>query len=237
MNRTEFIKIAEVIKTFYPREGLLPTMESMDLWFEDLKDLDFAAVTIAVKKYALTNRFPPTVADIREYAVGITESDQANEIHAWNLVYKALRNSINHADEEFARLPPAVQRAVHSPGQLREWAMMDINTVNSVVSSNFMRTYKVEAARENTERNMPKSLKRLEQEVAERLSVGKNQMLSSQSGAIPEGTSSPRALTGTVNSVTEERIACEQNATKNEAHISDMMAKLRQTLYGNKGEH
>ena len=40
-----------------------------------------------------------------------------------------------------------------------------------------------------------------------------------------------------VNSVTEERIACEQNATKNEAHISDMMAKLRQTLYGNKGEH
>ena len=138
MNRTEFIKIAEVIKTFYPREGLLPTMESMDLWFEDLKDLDFAAVTIAVKKYALTNKFPPTVADIREYAVGITESDQANEIHAWNLVYKALRNSINHADEEFARLPPAVQRAVHSPGQLREWAMMDINTVNSVVSSNFM---------------------------------------------------------------------------------------------------
>ena len=50
MNRTEFIKIAEVIKTFYPREGLLPTMESMDLWFEDLKDLDFAAGSMAGKK-------------------------------------------------------------------------------------------------------------------------------------------------------------------------------------------
>ena len=29
MNRTEFIKIAEVIKTFYPREGLLPTMQEL----------------------------------------------------------------------------------------------------------------------------------------------------------------------------------------------------------------
>lgn len=35
------------------------------------------------------------------------------------------RNSGYHAEEEFARLPELIQKAVSSPGQLREWALSE----------------------------------------------------------------------------------------------------------------
>ena len=70
-------------------------------------------------------------------------------MEAWNLVAKALRNSAYGSEEEFAKLPPAVQRVAHSPSQLREWALMDADTVQSVVASNFQRAY---TARQKSDR-------------------------------------------------------------------------------------
>ncbi|MFR8332153.1 MAG: hypothetical protein ACLU9S_07140 [Oscillospiraceae bacterium] len=70
-------------------------------------------------------------------------------MEAWNLVAKALRNSAYGSEEEFAKLPPAVQRVAHSPFQLREWALMDADTVQSVVASNFQRAY---TARQKSDR-------------------------------------------------------------------------------------
>ena len=75
--------------------------------------------------------------------------DELTAMEAWNLVAKALRNSAYGSEEEFAKLPPAVQRVAHSPSQLREWALMDADTVQSVVASNFQRAY---TARQKSDR-------------------------------------------------------------------------------------
>ena len=48
--------------------------------------------------------------------------------------------------ESFEAMPPLVKRIVGSASQLGSWALMDLNTVNSVVSSNFQRSYKALAA-------------------------------------------------------------------------------------------
>lgn len=47
---------------------------------------------------------------------------QLNELEAWSLVEKAIRNSIYNSQEEFSKLPPLVQKAVGSPNVLRLWA-------------------------------------------------------------------------------------------------------------------
>ena len=56
--------------------------------------------------------------------------------------------------EEFEKLPGTVKRAVGSPEQLRAWAL-DCSYNESVVSSQFMRTYRIESARKIELKKLP----------------------------------------------------------------------------------
>ena len=40
MNREEFAALAMAIRTYYPRENLMPNDEALNLWYEALQDLD-----------------------------------------------------------------------------------------------------------------------------------------------------------------------------------------------------
>ena len=68
MNVDEFAKLADAIKTYFPRDNVLPTDNAMELWFDMLKDLDYKSAYIALKKHVATSSFPPTIADIRKNA-------------------------------------------------------------------------------------------------------------------------------------------------------------------------
>ena len=74
---------------------------------------------------------------------------------AWQLVNAATQRGIYHAKDEFDKLPPVVQRIVGSPNQLKEWAMMDAETVQSVIASNFQRSYTVRAEKEREYMALP----------------------------------------------------------------------------------
>lgn len=157
MTFKEFGYIADAIKTYFPRDNVLPTEHAMSLWYDGLKDLPYQIVNLALKKYVQTNRFAPAIADIREQAALLNQNNQnddLNEIEAWSLVLKAIRRSTYYSEEEFAKLPATVQRAVASPKQLREWATLedvDGKTL-TVIQSNFQRAFRAEQQRER-ERN------------------------------------------------------------------------------------
>ena len=78
----------------------------------------------------------------------LTAPNEMTEQEAWSLVLKALSNGTYGSQKEFDKLPPVLQRLVGSPNQLKEWALMDSDTVNSVVASNFQRSYRARAANE-----------------------------------------------------------------------------------------
>ena len=58
----------------------------------------------------------------------------------------------------FQKLPPLIQKAVGSPGQLRAWAT-DEDYNSQVASSNFMRAYRSEAAQQTEYDRLPDDLK------------------------------------------------------------------------------
>ena len=87
MEKVEFLKIAEAIKTAYPKENLIPNKEAMQLWYAMLKDLDYKTVQAAVKAYIATKRFPPTIADIRTMA----QPPKTDWSDAWGEVQSAIR--------------------------------------------------------------------------------------------------------------------------------------------------
>lgn len=52
-------------------------------------------------------------------------------------------------------MPPIVQKAVGSPSQLRNWSQTDSDSVENVIQSNFMRTYRQELAKDREMRKIP----------------------------------------------------------------------------------
>ena len=75
MTRAEFGILACTLRTFYPNQGFLPNEQAAELWFDALKDLSYPAASYAVKKWALNNKWVPTVAEIRQAAT-IYDQDQ-----------------------------------------------------------------------------------------------------------------------------------------------------------------
>ena len=75
-----------------------------------------------------------------------SQADELKENGALAIVVKAMRRGGNFGKKEFEKLPAVVKRAVFSPGQLREWAILeDIDgKTMTVIQANFQRTFRNE---------------------------------------------------------------------------------------------
>ena len=83
------------------------------------------------------------------------------EMEAWGKVNKALSNSSYHAKEEFDKLPLVVQKTLGRFEVLQEWAGMEIDTVQSVIQSNFIRNYRTVLQREKEHNKLPTRLREI----------------------------------------------------------------------------
>ena len=175
MTRSETLAVMSILKAAYP--GYYRDMKRQDaeavvnLWAEMLSDYPADLVAAAVKAHIAGDRkgYPPHIGAIIAAIGDISKPSCLTEGEAWALVAKALRNSSYGSEKEFAALPETLQRLVGHPSQLREWAMMDADTVQSVVQSNFMRSYRARAESEKRLAAMP-------QEIREKLTNAANQL-------------------------------------------------------------
>lgn len=101
----------------------------------------------------------PNVGQIREQMRKMAEPAGMTEIEAWGLVKNALRNGSYGYAEEYAKLPPLVRRCVGSATQIREWAQMDSSEVDSVVASNFQRSYRAVSKQEADWQRLPEGFR------------------------------------------------------------------------------
>ena len=174
MTTDETLAIMGVLKAAYPayyRDMSRKDAEGVvSLWQTMFADEPAAVVAAAVKAHIATDKkgFPPHIGAIKEAIVKVTQPQEMTELEAWGLVQRAVSNGIYGAQKEFDKLPPVLQRLVGSPNQLKEWAMMDADTVSSVVASNFQRSYKARAANERELLALPSDVR----QTMERLSGG-----------------------------------------------------------------
>lgn len=151
MTKEQFKVLVKAMKAVYADKKFLPDYDAMNVWYTLLCDLEYEDVSKAIQKHMMSSTFIPTVADIRTAASQFKPSGeirQMSELDAWDRVRKAISNSIYNAESEFSKLLPVIQKAVGSPHNLEEWATLDSDTVNSVIQSNFLRSYRAEVARE-----------------------------------------------------------------------------------------
>lgn len=179
MTREETKQILMVVQAAYPNFNPPDRAVTVDIWHRFLGDYTYAQVDAAVDTYIRsdTSGFAPDIGKVIEKLQTLFMESSLNEMAAWEMVLRAIRNSGYHAEEEFARLPGTIQKAVVSPGQLREWALAeDVDgTWMNVTQSNFMRTYRAVAAREKEMRKLSPEILKLVAGVEGRLEVAKDE--------------------------------------------------------------
>lgn len=179
MNREEVIQTLMILKAAYPGSFQNVTKAdgkaTIELWLRQFASDDPKIVGAAIDNLiaSRTVGYSPTIGEIKEQMHKLKNADGMTDAEAWYLVEKACRRGLYNSREEFEKLPPDVQAAVGGPEQLKAWAMMDAETVNSVVASNFRKTFRTVQQREKEKAMMPESVKQYMSGVADQLSFKK----------------------------------------------------------------
>lgn len=161
MTYDEVITILDICQMEWPQSFAKLDTEDFEgrakLWAAMFADDDARLVGAALKTIiAAGNReFAPGVGQIKEQMRKLVSNGEKTEAEAWARILKAIRNSAYDSARQFERLPPILQKIVGSPSQLREWGMMDSETLHSVVASNVQRAYRTMQQRENEAKKIP----------------------------------------------------------------------------------
>lgn len=164
MTRDETLKILMTIQAAYPSYKVPDKTVTANLWFRMLKDYTYIQVEAALDTYIRTNKsgFAPSIGEIIDILHMLFGEEDANEAEAWGLMWRAVKNSIYHAEEEFNKLPEAIQKTAVSPARLKELAVSQMDDISiGVERSNFMRTYRSELAKQKEIRKMSPEVRML----------------------------------------------------------------------------
>lgn len=159
--------LIDILKAAYPSAFKKMTDQEKIImattWFKFFENEETALVCQAARSYISTNDsgFPPTIAHIIRWCNKIKDgcSETISEMEAWNMVYKAVSNSYYNSQAEFEKLPKQIQAAIGHHKILKEWSTMDISTFQSVVQSNFMRSYRAKQETSEEYTMIPDSIK------------------------------------------------------------------------------
>ena len=161
MTKKEFAIFAAALKTYYPREQLLPNSEAMELWFRQLQDIPYIVAEAALKKWVVTQKWSPSIAEIREMAVTVTAGEKPLWSDGWEEVVRAIKNYGSYGQKEAMESMSEITRMA-----VRRMGYIDLCRSENPVAdrANFRMIFEQIAEREQKQNQLPVSLKNLIEE-------------------------------------------------------------------------
>ena len=128
MTKADAARLVAIVVTAYPNFDKFKDAKAIEatvnLWAMMFEQDESGIVALAVKKHIATNKWPPSVAEVREIMLEIQHPELIEPDKAWlavsDLMYSA--GQFNHGDLS-RQLPPLVARAVESIGWTSLWEM------------------------------------------------------------------------------------------------------------------
>jgi len=150
MSREEIQDLLISIQSLYPNWKPENKTATVNAWHWALEEYPAQAVKAALQIYVKTNNtgFAPSVSQIINGIYKPMEKDTLSEGEAWSLVKRAIQDGNYHSEERFNELPEIVQKAIGSHNMIKQWAATDSDEVNTVIMSNFQRSYRIIVQRE-----------------------------------------------------------------------------------------
>lgn len=179
MNRAETLAIMTILKAAYPQYYRNPSKQEAEgvvaLWQDMFSADTYELVATAIKALIATDEkgFPPHIGAVREQMRKVLAGPdgEMSEQEAWVLVRRALSNGFYGAAQEYAKLPKVIQTVLGNSSVLRDWAMLDIREVDTVIASNFMRSYTARASHAREMERLPAPVLEMVRGLSERMRI------------------------------------------------------------------
>lgn len=163
MTRDETKRILMIVASTYSNFKPDNMSMTLDVWTQILAEYSYKDVEKSLISYIASSNsgFAPSVSQLIGGVHKITNNlpQYDNEEEAWSLVYKAINRSTYYSVEEYNKLPAICQKAIGSPDNLRELAQADLDSIQTVEKSNFMRVYRAEKEKQEEHDRIPTSVK------------------------------------------------------------------------------
>ena len=145
MDKKEFGILASAIRTYYPKENILPNNEAMSLWYRELSDIPMHVAEAALRKWVSTNKWSPSIAELRETAATVQNGEIPDWGEGWEQVCKAIRKyGFYEPKKAMESFDPITRQCVERLG-FRNLCLTENPTAER---ANFRQCYEVIAKRE-----------------------------------------------------------------------------------------
>ena len=174
MEREEFKVLAKGMKAVYAQPTFLPDADAFNVWYSLLKDLDYRVAQAAIQKYMLTNKFPPTIADIRELSTSVTTGEKPLWSDGWEEVLRAIRRYGSYQETKALESMTATTRTAVQRLGFRNLCMSENIMADR---ANFRMIFEQIADREHSAKQIPVSLSNLIEGIQKKELENKEQRL------------------------------------------------------------
>lgn len=153
------------LKTYYPKENILPNNQAVELWFRQLQDIPYQVAEASLNKWVATNKWSPSIAEIREMASTIQEGEVPDWGDGWEQVLMAIRKyGMYRIAEAMETFDPLTKQCVERLGFRNLCISENINQDRA----NFRMIYEQLAERKKKDSQIPMKLHQLIGEIQNR---------------------------------------------------------------------
>lgn len=174
MEKREFAQFAMALKTYYPRENLLPNNQAMELWYAQLQDIPYQVAEASLNKWVATNKWSPSIADIREMSVAVTTGEKPLWSDGWEEVLRAIRRYGSYQETKALESMTATTRTAVQRLGFRNLCMSENIMADR---ANFRMIFEQIADREHSAKQIPVSLSNLIEGIRKKELENKEQRL------------------------------------------------------------
>lgn len=162
MNKKEFSTLAMALRTYYPKEQLLPNQQAMELWYRELQDIPYNVAEAGLRKWVATNKWSPTIADFREFSAVIQSGDIPDWGEGWEQVLTAIRKFGSYRQQEAMESMDEITRTCVERLGFKNICMSENITHDR---ANFRMIYEQLADRKKKEKQIPLPLQNIMLEI------------------------------------------------------------------------
>ena len=146
------------LKTYYPRETLLPNNQAVELWYRQLNDIPYNVAEVALNKWVATNKWSPSIADIREMATDVQNGYKPDWGEGWEQVQRAIRRfGYYNQAKALESMDEITRRVVQQMG----WNNLCLSENETADRANFRMIYERLIERQRQDAQLPEGLRQL----------------------------------------------------------------------------
>lgn len=167
MKKSETVDCITYLSAAYPGAYKRFTEQKFEtliaVWYNTFSEYPFATVMVGIQGYISTDTsgFPPAPGQVIKVIQDLTAEKDTNSMEAWAIVKKAVNSPRDRMEETFRTLPPLIQKVVGGHHQLMAWGNIGEDEFETVIQSNFMRTYETEKKRQKQLQMIPERIRRM----------------------------------------------------------------------------